>query len=135
MGKLVGERIGHLFNEEIAERDACEARLAIADGIEHSRIGWFFPIFAGLNFQQGSDFAGHSRDQGDLDEYQRFIRQGRVEESETTPDHELDESAEVTVGTDSEVTSQLVVSAATGDPNPFVPYLNSMHSAVYINPA
>ena len=69
----------HLLDQEVAERDAFQALLAIADAVEDGGVRLAFGGLAAVG-EQMLDVVGHALAQRHLDEDQRLVTDGRVEE-------------------------------------------------------
>ena len=79
--RILRRQLAHyLLDEEVAEGDAGEPPLAVADGVEDGGIGVDFPV--DLPEQQVGDGTRQPLAQCDLHEDERLVRQRGVEESE-----------------------------------------------------
>ena len=73
----------HLLDEEIAEGDAGQPSLAVADGVEDGGVR--VDVRIDFSEQQVRDRAGQPLAQRHLDEYERLVRQRGVKEAEAAP--------------------------------------------------
>ena len=79
-GKLLLQVGHHELDQEVAERDAAQALLAVADRVEDGAVGSLRVLDGAVVGDQRLDGARQAVDQRHLDEDQRLVRQGRVEE-------------------------------------------------------
>ncbi len=78
LGQFTAQLLHDLLDQEVAEGDALEPRLTVADAVEHGGVGvgqrqLFFVL------QNGLDVVGYALAQRDFHENQRLIARGRVE--------------------------------------------------------
>ena len=84
VGEFVGQAVDHPFDEKIAETDADEAFLGVADRIEYGSVGLGRVFDRGLLVEKVMDVAGHAAYQRHFDENQRLVGHPRVEEGVQT---------------------------------------------------
>jgi hypothetical protein len=80
VAELGGELLNHAFDEEVAETDAGEAALAVADGVEDGGVGLARVEHGFFFVEQTLDAAGEALGEGDLDEDQGLGGHAGVEE-------------------------------------------------------
>ena len=92
---LAGNIGHHLLDQETAEADAGKAALTVGDRVEHRRGGALRVERLALDRQNRRDRPGNFAGQGDLDEDQRFIHQGRMKERIAAPIARIDAGAQI----------------------------------------
>ena len=73
------------LDQEIAERDPAQALQAVVDRVEDRAVGGSRVAHRCLGVDQRLDAVGHAADERHLDEDQRLVGQGRMEEGEAAP--------------------------------------------------
>ena len=94
IGQFALQFLHHLLDQEVAERDAFQALLAIADAVEDGGVRLALGGLAAVG-EQMLDVVGHALAQRHLDEDQRLIADGRVEEGVAAAVLGIETSAQV----------------------------------------
>ncbi|MBK7471502.1 MAG: hypothetical protein IPI73_13645 [Betaproteobacteria bacterium] len=80
--KLGGQQSRHLLDQEGPQRDSAQSRLAVADAVERRQLKISLRFRLAVDGDQRRNRGRHFRQQRNLDEDQRLVRQRGVEERE-----------------------------------------------------